>query len=53
MLAESGGIDPHAVAGTICFQNSDGHPAASLSLLAFSGRLELPTSRFGRECSSS
>ena len=42
MLAESGGIDPHAVAGTIRFQNSDGDPAASLSLLAFSGRLELP-----------
>jgi hypothetical protein len=53
MLAESGGIDPHAVAGTIRFQNSAGHLADSLPMLVVTTGLEPASCAFGRRGSSS
>jgi hypothetical protein len=51
-LADGGGLDPHAVADTICFQNSDGSIAGSPSLLVVTPRLERGTSTFGQSRSS-
>ena len=53
MLAESGGIDPHAVAGTIRFQNSAGHLADSLPMLVVTTGLEPASFAFGGRGSSS